>query len=168
MTNVKLQISTKSKGYTLIEILVGLTIVALLFTIGYVNFRDFARRQAIAGAGKLLEGDIRNAQQQALSGQKPDVLACNNPNTLNGIQFAVDSATKYLINADCTGGVVTIKSVNLAAGVSVNTPDPNPIEFKVLGQGTNIPSGASAIVTLSQAATNNTFSLTIGSGGEIQ
>ena len=36
-------------AYTLIEILVALTIVGLIFGIGYVNFRDFARRQALAG-----------------------------------------------------------------------------------------------------------------------
>lgn len=157
------------KAYTLIEILVALTIIGLLFGIGYVNFRDFSRRQAIAGAGKLLQGDLRLAQQLALSGQKPVDPACNDPNTLDGYRFGVVSSTQYRLRADCSGGAAAVlKLVTLPDGITMSLPSPNPIIFKVLGAGTNIPSGTNATIVLTQVGTANTFTVTIGSGGEIQ
>ena len=45
------------KGYTLIEILVGLAIIGLLFSFGFVSFRDYSRRQTLAGAVKEVQGD---------------------------------------------------------------------------------------------------------------
>lgn len=159
------------KGYTLIEILVTLTIIGLLFGVGYINFRDFSRRETIAGAGKLLQGDLRLAQQMALSGQKPQDVSCNSPNLLNGYDFSVVSPSEYTIKADCSGGVVSTlaKDVNLPSDITFSPiPSPNPVVFKVLGHGTNIPSGSTVSVTLIQSQTSNTFVVNVGSGGDIQ
>lgn len=160
----------RQKGYTLIEILVGLSIIGLLFAVGYVNFRDFSRRQAIAGAGKLLQGDLRVAQQLALSGQKPTDANCAGTNGLTGYYFEL-SSTEYKIYAGCSGGVSTeiTKEIFLPTGISVSPlPSPNPILFKVLGHGTNIPEGGTAEIILIQSQTNNTFTVTVGAGGDIQ
>jgi prepilin-type N-terminal cleavage/methylation domain-containing protein len=158
------------KGYTLIEILVGLTIIAILFFVGYVNFRDFSRRQAISGAGKLLQGDLRIAQQLALSGQKPTDANCAGTNNLNGYFFEISlSRTEYKIYASCSAGASAeiTKTVTLPSGVTASYPSPNPILFKVLGQGTNL-TNESATITLTQDATANTFVVTIGVGGDIR
>ena len=160
-----------SKGYTLIEILVGLTIISLLFSMGFVSYRDFSRRQALNGAAKTVQGDLRLTQQQALSGQKPDDGNCNTPNLLNGYNFRVDSSSSYAVEAACSGGGgtnVEVKSVDLPSGVSISTPSPNPILFKVLGQGTNIASGGSAVVTLTQTGVSSPITITITAGGEIK
>lgn len=159
---------TRYKAYTLIEILVGLTIIGIIFGFGYVAFRDFARRQTVSGAGKELMGDLRLAQQQALSGIKPDDQKCNSPQNLTGISFQVVSSQSYTIEALCSGGNVEIKSKNIEPGLTISVPSPNPITFKILGQGTNIPSGSSAVVTVTQQNTSNTATITITSGGEIQ
>ena len=167
----KFFIQNSKCGYTLIEILVAITIVGLLFGVGYVNFRDFSRREAIAGAGKLLQGDLRLSQQMALSGQKPQDVSCNTPNLLNGYDFHIVSASEYTIKANCSGGVVTTvaKDVILPSDITFSPiPSPNPVMFKVLGQGTNIPSGSTVTVALIQSQTSNTYSIKIGSGGDIQ
>lgn len=165
---MQLQSNKSVKGYTLIEILVGLTIIGLIFGIGYINFRDFSRRQAIAGVAKQVQGDLRLAQQLALAGQKPDDIKCNDPNYLNGYDFRIYTATEYRLEADCKGGTVVSKDVNLPTGITVTTPSPNPILFKVLGQGTNIPAGGTATLTFTQTRTNNKFTVTITAGGEIK
>jgi prepilin-type N-terminal cleavage/methylation domain-containing protein len=164
----RLKLKVSEKGYTLIEILVGLTIIGLIFSIGYVNFRDFSRREAVAGTGKKIQGDIRLAQQLALSGEKPDDIKCNGANNLNGYNFRIYSANEYRIESACTGGDVVYKAVILPSGITVTTPSPNPILFKVLGQGTNIGSGTEIVLTLTQTRTNNRFTVTIGAGGEIK
>ena len=153
-------------GYTLLEILVSLTVIGLLFSLGFVNFRDFSRRQALLGVARSVKGEIRLTQERALSGRKPADPSCNSPNTLDGYNFRVVSANNYTIEASCTGGTVSVKSVDLPPDVSISTPSPNPILFKVLGQGTNIP--AEATLTLTQAETGNTQVITIGAGGEVK
>jgi prepilin-type N-terminal cleavage/methylation domain-containing protein len=157
------------KAYTLIELLVTLSIVGLLFGFGYVSFRDFSRRQALSGSLKKIQGDLRLAQQQALSGKKPNNVKCNPPNRLDSFSFNVYSTSSYKIEANCTGGTpVLISDVTLTSGVSISTPSINPINFKVLGQGTNIPKGASTTVTISQASLGSQLSLTVTDGGEIK
>lgn len=152
----------------MIEILVGLTIIGMLFGFGFASFRDFSRRQAVSGVAKIIQGDLRLAQQQALSGQKPPDAKCNAPNNLAGYLFTVNNSSQYLVSANCTGGLVTVKTVNLPNGMTVLTPSPNPIEFKVLGHGTNLLSGATATITVSQVGISNTLVITVSSSGEIK
>ncbi|KKT66212.1 MAG: Methylation site containing protein [Candidatus Woesebacteria bacterium GW2011_GWC2_45_9] len=153
-------------AYTLIEILVALTIVGLIFGIGYVNFRDFARRQALAGTARSVMGDSRLAQGQALAGKKPASVFCDPPNRLNGYNFRVNSTSSYQIEAACSGGNVVTKSATLPADISISTPFPNPILFKILGEGTNL--SADATIILTQTGTSNTRSITVTQGGEIK
>lgn len=166
------------KGYTLIEILVTLTIVGLLFGFGYVNFRDYSRRQAVAGAAKEIQGDLRLAQEDALAGQIPSSTDdpqshCSGTNSLNGYDFRVltqKASNEYEIRADCSGGdpLNPLEDVVLSTDITIAAPSINPILFKVLGQGTNIPSGQNATITLSQTGTSNATSISVSSGGEIQ
>jgi len=156
-----------TSAYTLIEILVTLTIIGLLFSFGYVNFRDFSRRQAVADAAKSIQGDLRIAQTDATTGQKPADGSCSLPKTLDGYNFEVFPPAEYKIEAICGVTTTVVKDVTLPAGISVTAPSPNPLQFKVLGQGTNISSG-SWVLTLTQEGTNNTTAVTVNSGGDIQ
>ena len=61
------------KGYTLIELLVGISIIAIIFGVGFVSYREFSRRQSLTGVTKQLVGDLRLAQQLALTGQNQKV-----------------------------------------------------------------------------------------------
>lgn len=160
-----------TSAYTLIEVLVTLLIVGILFAFGYASFRDFARRQELAGAVKQMQGDLRLAQQMSLSGEKPSNSGCS---TLSGINFRTvsssclgGSGSSYVIEYNCNGVVQSpsIKCVDIPADISMTAPAVNPITFKVLGNGTNL--SADDIITLRQG-TINTASVTITSGGQIK
>lgn len=151
-----------SSAYTLIEILVALTIVGTLFTFGYVNYRDFARRQVVSGAAKMLEGDIRLAQQQALSGQKPS--GCTQTLDSYEVLFGTNS---YQVFANCGASILVKGPVTLPSDISLSSYSVNPIKFYVLGRGTNIPSGHNASILLSQTYTANVATAVISSGGEM-
>lgn len=161
-----------SRGYTLIEVLVALTIVGLLFGVGYANFRGFSQRQAVLDAAKNIQGDLRLAQEIALAGQKPDDTSCNSPSSLIGYNFKILPSNSYEIRASCSGGAVTTvnKTVILGTGATIASPfpAPNPILFKVLGNGTNIPDGQNAVINIIQTGTTNRSIITISSGGQIQ
>lgn len=176
--NTKYQILSTTSAYTLIEILIALTILGLIFGIGYVNFRDFSRRQALAGVARKIKGDLRVAQENATSGKKPTDLQnkCVDPTdhthpVLNGYNFNVTGIHEYVIQAVCsigtTTGTVDVKSVSvLSDNITISTSQ-NPILFKVLGQGTNI--GLTPVsITLTQTGTGSQAVITVSSGGEIK
>lgn len=162
----------KSKGYTLIEILIAVSIIGLLFGVGYANYRDFSRRQSALSILKNIQGDLRLAQQLALSGQKPDDTNCDSPNTLSGYSFGVLSATSYEIRPVCSGGAVSsaYKTVTLGPGATFSSPfpSPNPIVFKVIGNGTNTTVGSNAQIILTETGSTNTSTITVNSAGQIQ
>jgi len=152
-------------GYTLIEILIGMTIISLIFGIGYASYRDFSRRQALEGSARRLEADLRLAQEQSLSGKKPSSVACNGDGALNGYDFFAETASSYKIQANCVGGLVDIKTVQIAEETTL-TSSPNRFTFKVLGKGTDL--SISADITLTQNATGDSYTITVSSEGEIK
>lgn len=155
------------RGYTLIEILVVLTIVGILFGVGYASFRDFSRREALAGASKRVIADIRLAQDFALGGKKPNDAKCNGK-ILGSYGFRVTPPNLYSVEANCTGGTVVTKTGSLPSGVTFTAPMPNPVLFKTLGDGTNIPEGFTADIVFTQDVTNNQSTVSISSSGEVQ
>lgn len=156
-----------TKGYTLIELLVAVSIIGLVFSSGFVSFREFSRRQEIASLARSLEGELRSIQQKALSGEKPDDIFCNPPNTLSGYTFDLTSGTSYSISAVCTGGLVEIKTKDMPEGLTIETTL-DPITFKVLGSGTDIPAGDQSRITITQTATGSFQEVIVTSGGEIK
>lgn len=157
------------KGYTLIEVLVSLTIIGLLFGFGYANFRDFSRRQALEGVARSIMGEIRLVQSKASAGEKPDNAKCNGTNTLSSYSFQIVNSTSYKVVANCLGGNVDIWDTpkSLPDGISMS-PTSGTISFKVLGQGTNITAGGSFVITLTQQGIPNPSLVTVTSGGEIK
>lgn len=160
-----------TSGYTLIEILVVISIMGILFGLGYANYRDYSRRQGLINTKELVLADLRLAQATALSGTVPSDFNCTGSNFLNGYDFRIRSSTRYEIRANCSGGYVSrvTKNVYLPSGTRfVNPyPAPNPILFKVLGQGTNI-SAASTTITLTQTGVSNNATITIYKSGRIE
>lgn len=154
-----------SCGYTLIELLVAITILGIIFGAGYISFRDFSRRQALAAAVRTVSGDLRLAQELALSGKKP--AGCI---ILNGFKFKIASGS-YDVVAACSFPEVEygVKvGVPLPTGVTMNAQPSSSIFFKILGQGTNISSASPVVITLTQTNTGQTQTVTVTSGGEIK
>lgn len=75
-----------ARGYTLIEILIALTIMSLVFGIGFSGFRDYSRRQTLESLARQVRGDISIAKERALAGTKPASpnAQCDSPHSLRG------------------------------------------------------------------------------------
>ena len=155
-----------ASGYTLIEILVALTIVGLLFSFGFVNFRDFSRRQQLSGIVKQIQGDLRLAEEDAITGQKPST--CGSAKTLESYGFEIILGTEYKINAYCSANTkITIKDVLLPPGITISTSSMNQfVKFKILGQG--IDADSDWVLVITQTTTGNIANITVTSGGEIK
>lgn len=156
-----------NKAYTLIEILVSLTIVGLLFSVGYAGFRDFSRRQQVISSSRIISSELRLIQSKALSGEKPDSINCNDPNTLDSYSFEAIDDNSFRISANCSAGDVLIKNEDLPQGITFSSTQ-GTISFKVIGQGNNIPEATSVTITVTQTATGYSQDLTVTPGGEIK
>lgn len=140
----------------------SLTVIGLLFGFGFVSFRDFSRRQAVISAGRSVIGDLRLAQQKALSGEK---LCTGNLSTYD---FTVINTTSYQIKAVCSGAgssSVIVKTQSLPSGILISSTPGNTVSFKVLGQGM---AGPGVTIMLSQTGTTNISTITVSGGGEIK
>ncbi len=165
MEAVEMQsVTTKSRtrdaarGYTLIELMVGLTIAALLFLVGYGGYREFVRRQALDNAYKELKSDLRLTQELAISGEKPS--SCTG--ALFGYQVAF-SESLYTVSASC-GGSVTIRTKSLPGGITLSGA--SSIIYKVIGEGTTLTGDIS--ITLTQGSTGRTRQINISKNGTLQ
>lgn len=164
------QYSIKS-GYTLIELLITMTIVTIVFTIGLVSFRDFSRRQALTGILKSVKADLRLAQQYALTGKKP--LDCDSSYTLSGYTFDITGDYSYDLVANCTNGALTnnviVKSVDLSVNevkISTSPAIPDSVLFKVLGQGTDLTGPLTINFVHDFAGTSG--NIVVGTGGDVE
>jgi len=128
----------QKKGYTLIEIMVVISIIALLMQGGFASYRQFSRRQLIVNVKRQVEGDLRLAQQQSLANTRPDGFVCAPPDTFSGIEFSASTQTSYIISAVCSDGSLhPIKAVELPPNaVFIRSGDPNVV-FLPLGDGTD-------------------------------
>lgn len=151
------------RGYTLIELLVVLSIISFIFGIGFIGYRDFSRRQQVTSAARGIRSDVKNAQERAISGNKPD--GCDG--TLQGFAFRVINPTSYSLEAVCNTNVV-VKTTTLSENLKLETPSTNPVIFLPIGLGTNIPRGDTVTLSVSQTATSYTQVVTVSWTGEIK
>jgi prepilin-type N-terminal cleavage/methylation domain-containing protein len=158
-----------SSGYSLVELLIVIFIMAIIFTFGMSNYRSFSQRQVLTNTAKNIQADIRLAQSEALSGHVPSDTDCTGTQALNGYAFKVTTSSQYQIIPVCSGAgtVAATKTVDLPSNVTITTPSPNPIIFKTLGDGTNIQS-TDAKITIQISGSSNTLDVSISSGGQIE
>lgn len=159
------------KAFTLIEVLIVIVILGIVMGVGSVRYRDFSRKQTVVNSKRLMQGDIRAAQSDAASGRKPSGCTGN----LNGYGFAITGTAgpaEYEIFALCSVEV-PVKQVELPAGITLTRNFPagltpaNTIVFKSLAQGTNLPAGQNAIITITNQGIN-TDTLTVTASGEVR
>lgn len=142
----------------MVEMIVVFMILGILATSGITVTQRSSRRQSVQSAAEQIRGALRQAQSQALAGRKVN---CVNPLESWNVNF---TATGYSIDERCQG-VQAGSAKTLPVGVKITTlPSPNPIQFKVLGQGTNITGNTTLQITNQE----ETASIIISSTGEIQ
>jgi prepilin-type N-terminal cleavage/methylation domain-containing protein len=167
-------VSKLSTGFTIVEVLVVISIMGLIMGVGAVRLRDFQRKQELVSAKRLLLTDVRSAQSDAASGRKP--ADCSSNETLLGYGFRVQNTStlsSYQIFARCETGAGThkdipVKDVTLPDAISITAPPPlsNPVLFKPVQEGTNFSGSIS--ITISRDGLTNTESLYISASGEIR
>lgn len=111
-------------GYSLIEILVAVTIIGILTGSSLVGYNRFQGRQGLKSAGDQLTSDLRLTQQKALSGQKASGWCQGANESLTGWRLIFTSPTVYDIRGVCSNAATTIfKSITLPNSTTKSSGD---------------------------------------------
>lgn len=140
----------QNKGFTMVEMVMVVVIMAILFTMGAANYRDYQQRQYLESAVLQVEADLRLAQQMALSGVKPEEPAGNDcqSNNLSGYLFwrsrgyesgppeVTAQYTIYALCSDWDNRVLVKGPVDLPRGIELRPfGGGNRFYFEVLARG---------------------------------
>jgi len=164
LTNKSRNCFAKSLGFTLIELIVTIGIMAILSGLGLVAYNQFNRKQAVVSAARMVISDLRLTQSKAYASEKPD--ACGT-NPLAGYQFLIKAQNNgYTIVAICGEAPLTIKDISLPQGVTV-TEGFTKVFFKSLRQGLDTEPPDTNYIVLNLQGTDTIKKIIISQGGEI-
>ena len=125
------------RGFTVIELMIVLTIGAILLAIGMPSFVDFMRESRAGSAMSALTGDLQLARSEAVK-RNARVLLCARANPTSTACTAAPSATAWM------NGWLVCMDRNVDGACDASTAaDPNPIR---------VQSGFSAPVSVSGPA----------------
>ena len=104
-------------GFTMIELIVVVAIIALMSGIGLTTFLNLRDRRVVLADARLVEQNLREAQRRALAGEKP--AGCG-ANVLTGYQVRVEQEAIFQL-AVCPGGAPVEKRADMAGSVLTST-----------------------------------------------
>ena len=149
------------RGFSLVELLVVASIMAILFSLSMAYYNQFNRSQILNQAVLELKNNLRLAQSMASTGEKPssDLVPCD---SLEGYRVTFVAGVvggapdSYQIQAQCSNGLKgAIKTFYFPAVVRFETV-PSLIVFRVLAGGIQ----EERVITLSAFETSKTITVT--------
>lgn len=160
MKNHDTRYKIQEAGFTLVELMVVITIIGILVTVGFASYHSFRQSQTLKAVAADLKNNLRFVQSKALAQEKP-ATGCT---VLDGYQVDIGVGTRnYSYAALCNGGADLISSrsfPSLPAGVTFSSAIPSQIVFRILGSG-----ATDATITISGFGRN--IDVTLTKPGEI-
>lgn len=130
-----------SKGFTLLELVVVFSVIAILSTIGIASYTNYSRTQILQQAYFDVFNTVNNARANAASQVKPGA-QCVSTSTLEGYSVTINiSSRTYTLNVICSSIVFPILAKTLPTGIVFNSATDNPattttnIIFSVITSG---------------------------------
>lgn len=124
------------RGFTIIEFMIGLGIVALLMALGLPAFKDFLANGKIRNAAENLQSFLNQARSEAINRNQP-------------VQFLLfpdadyDTSQVALVTANTTGPNYLIRVLNPTSGAYTHVDWKNGYEGS--GMGATIPAPATTV-----------------------
>lgn len=156
------------KGFTLIELIVVFSVIAILSTVGVASFVSYSKAQTLQQATNDFITVLNTAKSRASVQVKPSP-QCLSTSALGGYSVTVNIAARtYALNVICSGTTTALSTQTLPTNVSFNSAAASPpttttnIVFSVLTGGVT---GTGNVVLSSYGSTKT---VTINSVGGIQ
>lgn len=141
------------QGFTLIEMIISITIMMLLLGVTIVGYTSYNDKQKVKQAASALKSDLRMAHTNATSGKKP--LSCASQETFVGYEIVFMSSS-YSMTPRCSdSGLINSEknTITLPLGVLFN-PIPSSFTYYSFTRGVSTPPGEIVL-------TDGTYSVTL-------
>lgn len=129
------------KGFTLVEIVIVITVIVSLASLGYISYSRITENQNFNNTYNDLSNDLFEIKSNTLSQVDASSTCENNGQNLVGYQFSANSAANtYSMNIVCatdttdpnTWQTTTVKTVTLNSDIGISIdPDGESILFEV-------------------------------------
>lgn len=119
-------------GYTLVELLVALSITMMVLGFGIASFSSSIRNQAVAGAASEVATLLNKARARAVSQVKPGVCA---DFVLDGYKVTITPPIDYKLEVACGGSNYSLEEKKLPSSISFQNSTPSTFLFRVLTGG---------------------------------
>lgn len=158
ISNFQFLIFKQNKGFTLIELIVVFSVIAIISTTGVASFVSYSRSQTLQQVTNDFVTVLNTAKGRSISQIKPS--QCNSASVLDGyVVIANIAGNSYTLNVICSGVTTPLSTpIILPASVSFNSATGNPpttttsILFSVLTGGV-IGAGNVVLSSYSQTKT---------------
>lgn len=111
----------KTSGFTIVELLITLAVIAILFAIGFVTYGRLNQRLSVESATSELSQTIMEARSQALRSG-------------NSYRVILNTETSYSLEEQTSSGWVSRRTVELTRGITIAAPDAgSTVEFDTRG-----------------------------------
>ncbi len=156
-----------ASGFSLVELLIVISIIGFLSAAGLASYLNFSRAQLLNQAAEKLVSDLRLAQSLASSGQKPSL--CLLAGKLSGYSLVISSPTTYYLLVECglseNDPDAIIKEESISDSLSMSGF--SEVKFNVLRQGVVFnPLGSNSLEI--KGFSNQIKTITIDAGGAIK
>jgi len=157
MRNIKTPRLTNKYGFTLIELVVVFSIMAVLATVGVASFVSYSRQQTLQQAANDLVATLNSAKAKAVSQVKP--VPCVTALKGLGAYRVQILANSYRLDAICSGTTYTITTTPLPGGVTFDSSTTiSAVSFSVISGGIT----GSGIIVLREGVLTKTITVTQG------
>ena len=156
-----------AKGFTIVELLVSISILVFIASGMYAAYREIARREVLDTTHQELKSNLSFVRQQALSGVKPPACFDSGTGRWKTLSaYRVDFGSNYYEAYAICESEVSYRRYDLSAGVNFQTR-PVSVLYKVIGDGV-VVSGSSNIVIQATFGEVRTRTVNLNNQGLIQ
>jgi type IV fimbrial biogenesis protein FimT len=120
----------RSRGFTLIELMVAVTIAAIILAIGAPSFTEFRRNNRLTGIGNDFLGAVQTARTEAIKRQVPvSVCPSANPTAAAATCNAGGQFTGWIAFVDADSNCLRTNSVVPGVAGQPDTPETDAVNL---------------------------------------
>ena len=149
-------VKKRTLGFTLIEMMVVIAVIAVLSAIAVPSFMEYARNQRLNGAARQVYTDLMNARQQSVTENKKII-----------VQFVNNHQYQFVRDNDASETVTTGDETLVLRDIQ---PEYSDVTFSAGFNPAFRPNGTgkNPVITLTSSSTGKTKCITISTAGRIK